>query len=76
MLSIENQTNKILNKYLHITKDLSLSKICALNAVELIMENCKNNKIYYWQCVKKEISQFQLIIFKDLKKYNKDNMPI
>ncbi len=31
-----------------------------LNAVELIMENCKNNKISYWQYVKKEISYQQL----------------
>lgn len=76
MLSIENQTNKIINHYLHITKDLSLSKLCALKTVDLIIENCKNNKIYYWNCVKKEISEFQLIIFKDLRKYNKDNMPI
>jgi len=74
-MNVEHQASKIINQYLNLTKDLSLAKSCALNAVELIMENCKNNKISYWQFVKKEISEYQ-IIFTDLRKYNKDNMPI
>jgi len=44
-MNIEHQASKIINQYLNLTKDLSLAKSCALNAVELIMENCKNNKI-------------------------------
>lgn len=74
-MNIEHQASKIINQYLNLTKDLSLAKSCALNAVELIMLNCKKNKIYYWLEVEKEINKYQ-IIFTDLRKYNKDNMPI
>lgn len=74
-MNIEQQASKIINQYLNLTKDLSLAKVCALNAVELIMLNCKKNKIYYWLEVEKEINKYQ-IIFTDLRKYNKDNMPI
>ena len=74
-MKIEHQANKIINDYLNLTKDLSLAKSCALKSIELIMENCKSNKLNYWVAVKKEISEYQ-IIFHDLRKYSKDNMPI
>lgn len=67
MITVERQANMLINEYLKITKTLESAKECSLLAVDKIMENCKNNKIAYWQYVKKEISECQTV-FLDLRK--------